>query len=172
MSARPTLNFPPASFETRERETGTEILDTIRRQWVVLTPEEWVRQHAVRYLTEHLGYAPGLTAIEKGFDLNGIPYRADIVVYDRSGSALLAVECKAPDIPLNQKTFDQLGQYNKVIRARYLVVTNGLTHYCVTPDAESGEWKQLDHIPSAEGQRHLHGGHGIHGGSSSVRKLP
>lgn len=141
------LNLPASTFEFRDGDESTEILDTIRKQWIVLTPEEWVRQRMVRYLTEHLGYSAGLLAIEKGFELNGIPYRADIVIYDRTGSATLAVECKAPEIKINQKTFDQIGQYNKVIQARYLVVTNGNTHFCVTVDRELNQWKQLERIP-------------------------
>jgi hypothetical protein len=142
----PNLNLPDSAFEIRSLDGATEIFDAIRKQWLVLTPEEWVRQHMVRYLTEHLGYPPGLTAIEKGFDLNGIPYRADIVAYDRSGSAILAVECKAPDIKIGQKTFDQLGQYNKVIEAKYLVITNGHIHFCVGYDAQN-QWKQVERIP-------------------------
>jgi hypothetical protein len=143
----PKLNLPASSFDLRTNEGNTEILDTIRKHWVVLTPEEWVRQHMVRYLTEHLGYPAGLTAVEKGFDLNGIPYRADIVTYDRSGSALLAVECKAPEVQISQKTFDQIGQYNKVIEAQHLVVTNGLAHFCVAVDKKLGKWEQLEKIP-------------------------
>lgn len=141
------LNLPASAFDFREREGNTEILDTIRRQWVVLTPEEWVRQHMVRYLIDDLGYLAGLTAIEKGFDLNGIPYRADIVTCDRQGKAILAVECKAPEVKLSQKTFDQIGQYNKVIQARYLVVTNGLTHFCVSVDPALGGWERMERIP-------------------------
>jgi hypothetical protein len=144
------LNLPSSSFEFREREGNREILDTIRGQWVVLTPEEWVRQCMVRYLTCQLGYPAGLTAIEKGFDLNGTTYRADIVTYDRRGKAILAVECKAPEIKINQKTFDQIGQYNKVIQARYLVVTNGLTHFCVSVDLALGQWEQMERIPEYE----------------------
>jgi hypothetical protein len=143
----PKLNLPVSDFAVRKRDSKDEIFDTIRKQWLVLTPEEWVRQHMVRYLINHLGYPAGLTAIEKGFDLNGIPYRADIVTYDRSGSALLAVECKAPGIRINQKTFDQIGQYNKVIRAHHLAVTNGLTHYCVSI-GKRGQWAQADTIPA------------------------
>jgi hypothetical protein len=146
------LNLPVSAFEFRDHDGNKEILDTIRKQWIVLTPEEWVRQHMVRYLTEHLNYSTGLTAIEKGFDLNGIPYRADIVTYDRSGTAILAVECKAPGVKINQKTFDQIGQYNKVIQAKYLVVTNGLTHFCVSVDHSLGQWKQLERIPTYESE--------------------
>ena len=121
------LNLPSCSFDLREHDGNTEILDTIRKQWVVLTPEEWVRQHMVRYLTGQLGYSAGLTAIEKGFELNRIPYRADIVIYDRQGKAIR--------------------QYNKVIQARYLVVTNGLAHFCVSVDLERGGWEQMERIP-------------------------
>ena len=141
------LNLPSCSFDLREHDGNTEILDTIRKQWVVLTPEEWVRQHMVRYLTGQLGYSAGLTAIEKGFELNRIPYRADIVIYDRQGKAILAVECKAPGVKISQKAFDQIGQYNKVIQARYLVVTNGLAHFCVSVDLERGGWEQMERIP-------------------------
>ena len=147
----PKLNLPKSEFEVRTSDGTKEIFDTVRRKWLVLTPEEWVRQHMVRYLTEQLGYPPGLTAVEKGFDLNGSQYRADIVIYDRLGAAILAVECKAPEIKLGQKTFDQIGQYNKVILARYLVVTNGLTHFCVSVDRSLGTWKQLERIPKQEG---------------------
>ena len=142
----PKLNLPAAEFDLRTTDHGTEVFDTIRKHWLVLTPEEWVRQHMVRYLTDDLGYPPGLTAVEKGFDLGGIPYRADIVAYDRSGSAILAVECKAPDVKIGQKTFDQIGQYNKVIKARILVVTNGLAHFCVQTDNRN-QWTQLERIP-------------------------
>ena len=141
------LNLPQSTFDLRGGNESTEILDTVRKQWIVLTPEEWVRQRMVRYLTEHMGYSVGLVAIEKGFELNGTPYRADIVIYDRSGAATMAVECKAPEIRISQKTFDQIGQYNKVIQAQYLVVTNGITHFCVSVDRELNQWKQLEKIP-------------------------
>lgn len=146
-STHPGLNLPASQFDLRTHNDATEVFDTIRKQWLVLTPEEWVRQHMVRYLTEHLGYPPGLTSIEKGFELNGIPYRADIVTYDRSGAAILAVECKAPDIRIGQKTFDQLGQYNKVIGARFLIITNGLLHFCMEYDTQN-QWSQIERIPA------------------------
>jgi len=151
MTRFPKLNLPASDFQFRDTDMMTEVFDTIRKQWLVLTPEEWVRQHMVRYLTEHLGYAPGLMALEKGFDLNGIAYRADIVTHDRSGGAVLAIECKAPEVKITQKTFDQIGQYNKVIGARHLVVTNGHNHFCVSIDPNSGEWANTDRIPPYEG---------------------
>ena len=127
-----TLNFPRTyEFDLRENEGKTEIFDTIRRKWLVLTPEEWVRQHMVRHLVEDLGYPAGRTGVETGFEWKGVPYRADIIVHDRTGKAVIAAECKAPDIRINQHVFDQIGQYNQAIGACYLVVTNGLQHFCV-----------------------------------------
>ncbi len=127
-----SLNFPRAyDFDLRENGGQKEIFDTIRRKWLVLTPEEWVRQHMVRHLVEDLGYSAGRTGIETGFEWKGVPYRADIIVHDRTGKAILAAECKAPDVNIDQRAFDQIGQYNQAIAARYLVVTNGLQHFCV-----------------------------------------
>tara|TARA_Y100000588_G_scaffold357565_2_gene414926 strand:- start:3281 stop:3730 length:450 start_codon:yes stop_codon:yes gene_type:complete len=127
-----SLNFPRTyDFEIRDQAGQSEIFDAIRRKWLVLTPEEWVRQHMVRHLVEDLGYPAGRTGIETGFERMGVPYRADIIIHDRSGNAVIVAECKAPDVRIDQRAFDQIGQYNHTIGARYLVVTNGLKHFCV-----------------------------------------
>jgi predicted type IV restriction endonuclease len=126
------LNFPRTyDFDLRTNAGQSEIFDTIRRKWLVLTPEEWVRQHMVRHLVEDLGYPAGRTGIETGFEWKGVSYRADIIVHERSGEAFIVAECKAPDVRINQRAFNQIGQYNQAIEARYLVVTNGLQHFCV-----------------------------------------
>ena len=124
------LNLPAAAFETRQVEGKCEILDPLRRKYVRLTPEEWVRQHLVQYLISGLGYPRGLIAIEKGIDLHGKRFRADVIVHDRAGDAVLMAECKEPDVPISQETFDQIAAYNRVVQARCLLVTNGLVHYC------------------------------------------
>lgn len=123
------LAFPAYDFTLRDEGGKQQILDMVRRKWVRLTPEEWVRQHLLRYLAE-LGYPTGLTAVEKGFDYLGATWRADIVVVDRQQRPLLLAECKAPSVPVDQTTFDQLARYNTVVQARALLATNGLRHYC------------------------------------------
>ena len=124
------LNLPAAAFDIRQVEGKREILDPLRRKYVRLTPEEWVRQHLVHYLIADLGYPRGLIAIEKGIDLHGKRFRADVIVHDRAGQAVLMAECKEPDVAISQQTFDQIAAYNRVVQARCLLVTNGLVHYC------------------------------------------
>ena len=145
------LNFPTEyTFDLREIDGHREILDPLRRKYVRLTPEEWVRQHLVQYLTSELGYPRGLTAVEKGIDLHGKPFRADIVVYDNQGRAVLMAECKEPDVAIRQETFDQIAVYNRVVQARCLLVSNGLDHYCYAIDREREEYRFLDRVPRYE----------------------
>ena len=124
------LNLPAAAFDIRQVEGKREILDPLRRKYVRLTPEEWVRQHLVQYLISDLGYPRGLIAIEKGIDLHGKRFRADVIVHDRACRAVLMAECKEPDVSISQQTFDQIAAYNRVVQARCLLVTNGLIYYC------------------------------------------
>ncbi|MDX1420859.1 MAG: type I restriction enzyme HsdR N-terminal domain-containing protein [Rubricoccaceae bacterium] len=145
------LAFPPYALTTRTDAQGRPlVLDPVRRKWVRLTPEERVRQHLLRFLAEQ-GYPPALTAVEKGVDYLGAVWRADVLVHDRAGQPLLLAECKAPDVPVTQATFDQLARYNAVVRARALLATNGRVHYCCVwsqaPGAEEGAWAFRDAIP-------------------------
>lgn len=143
------LNFPTAfNFDIVVREGREMILDTLRQKYVVITPEEWVRQNFVRYLIESLGYPQGRTAIETGFTFQGMQCRADVLVYDKQGKALLMGECKAPEIKLKQTVFDQIGRYNTVVQADYLVATNGLQHYCCQIDREKNTYQFLDAVPN------------------------
>ena len=145
------LNFPTlSSFDIVVRDGREMILDTLRQKYVVLTPEEWVRQNFVRYLIEGLGFPQGRTAIETGFVFQGMQCRADVLVYDRQGKALLMGECKAPEVKLKQAVFDQIGRYNTVVEATYLVVTNGLQHYCCAIDREKNTYRFLDSVPKYE----------------------
>jgi len=145
------LNFPRSySFDTRQIDDRREILDPLRRKYVVLTPEEWVRQNLVQFLLRDMGYPRGLTAIEKHLELHGKSYRADVVVYDRQGAALLIAECKEPGVKISQETFDQIARYNRALRARYLLVTNGLEHYCYAIDRQQGEYRFLEQLPRYE----------------------
>lgn len=145
------LNFPPGPpFEIRDEGGRAFILDVIRRRFVRLTPEEWVRQHLLRYLTRDLGYPAGLLAVEKQLAAAGGPRRADVVAYGRGpgGSRpVLIAECKAPSVAVTQAVFDQVSRYNAVALAPHLVVTNGLLHYCWVVDREARRYRFLEAIP-------------------------
>jgi hypothetical protein len=126
------------------------VLDEVRKTFVALTPEEWVRQHMVQFLIHHRGVPAGLIGIEKAFSLGDLAWRADILVYDREGRAALIAECKSPDQPLDQSTFDQVGRYNRVVGARYVVVTNGRDHFCYVADAAVKRYTFIADIPHFE----------------------
>lgn len=142
------LNFPPDyAFDIRTSGGKSTIFDPLRRKHVRLTPEEWVRQNLVQYLIQDLGFPVGLTAIETGFTHQGIQHRADMIVYDRGGNPVLMAECKAPDVKIKQDVFDQIARYNTSVQANYLVVTNGLTHYCYVLNREERTYRFLDQLP-------------------------
>ena len=128
------LNLP--AFEVKMKDEGAKklIFDVIRRKYVALTPEEWVRQHFVHYLIEQLGYPQELLANEVEVSLNGTSKRCDTVLYDRDLQARMIVEYKAADVNISQKVFNQIMRYNMVLRVQYLIVSNGLEHYCCKLD--------------------------------------
>lgn len=136
-------------IEPRIRRDGdkTFIFDIIRKKFVVLTPEEWVRQHIVHYLTRYLHYPRSLIRCETGLKYNQMSRRSDVVVYDRNGNVFLAVECKAATVKINQKTFDQLSVYNQHYHARYLVLTNGLHEFIAEVNYVKKTFLFLNHIP-------------------------
>ncbi len=123
------------------------IFDPVRRKYVTLTPEEQVRQHFVCYLIEYLGYPPGLISIEASFRLHSMLRRADILVHDRAGDPVMIVECKAPQVKISQEVFDQIINYNFNYGVRYLVVTNGITHFAGRVDMDAHTFALLDNIP-------------------------
>ena len=142
------LNLP--TFEVKMKEDGIKkmIFDVIRRKYVALTPEEWVRQHFVHYLIEQLGYPQELLANEVEVTLNGTSKRCDTVLYDRELKARMIVEYKAADIPITQKIFNQIMRYNMVLRVDYLVVSNGISHYCCKMDYTNNNYEFLSVIPN------------------------
>jgi len=145
------LNFPRQyDFDYRTVEDKVAIFDPIRRKYVQLTPEEWVRQNLVQYCVQYLNYPPGLIVIEKYLDYHGTQFRADVVVHNRQAQPLLMAECKAPEVNITQDVFDQIARYNRVLRTKYLVVTNGVTHYCYAIDHERGEYDFLNALPRYE----------------------
>jgi len=143
-----SLNFPNYAFKVRGLGEKKQILDEIRKKYVALTPEEWVRQHMVRYLIKEKNYPEGLFSIETGLKYNKLRKRTDIVVYNRLGKPLLLVECKAPGVTINEKPFNQIACYNKELQGKYLIVTNGITHYCCEIDYTNGKIDFLDKIPN------------------------
>jgi hypothetical protein len=144
------LHFPQYPFKLRGNAGSEEVWDEVRRKWVVCTPEEWVRQHLLRYLMEEKGYPKGLLSVEKGLKVNGLSRRTDVAVYSRQQEPLLLAECKAPEVTLSQATFDQVSRYNLTLRVPYLLITNGLQHYCCKINLEEGSYSFLKEIPRYE----------------------
>ena len=141
------LNLPEYQFNIKNKEDTLIILDPLRRRWVALTPEEWVRQNFVRFLIEDREFPPALMNNEISLSQNGIKRRCDTLVADHQGTPLVIVEYKAPTIEISQKTFDQIVRYNMVLRARFLIVSNGITHYCCKINYESNSYTFLKDIP-------------------------
>lgn len=142
------LNFPNYSFRFKNSENKTYIFDVIRKKFLFLTPEEWVRQHVVNFLIEEMNYPKSLINVEKLVKVNGINKRYDVVVFRNDGSIFLLVECKAPEVNITQQTFDQIAQYNLVLKAENLMVTNGLNHYFCQMDFENEHYIFLKELPS------------------------
>lgn len=142
------LNLPAFDVRVAVGDGGERMIyDRLRMKFVALTPEEWVRQHFVEFMIAHKGYPPSLMANEVGITLNGTRRRCDTVVFDRHGRPAVIVEYKAPSIEVTQKTFDQIVRYNMVLRVKYLIVSNGLTHYCCAIDYDSHSYSFVRGIP-------------------------
>lgn len=143
------LNLPKSNLNiTRTPDGLLRVYDRLRRKTVALTPEEWVRQNFVGFMIDTLGYPEGLMGNEISIKLNESSRRCDTVVFNRKGQPLMIVEYKAPSISVSQKTFDQIVRYNMVLHARYLVVSNGLCHYCCEIDYENRCYRFLEGMPS------------------------
>lgn len=141
------LNLPQYQFKIRPRGEGYEIYDSLRRRYVALTPEEWVRQHFVNFLVVERQFPASLMNNEVSLVQNGIRRRCDTLVFDHTGSPLLIVEYKAPQVAINQAVFDQIVRYNMVLHARYLIVSNGMNHFCCVIDYHSKSYRFLPSIP-------------------------
>jgi len=141
------LNFPKFTFRFKNSENKRLIFDGIRKKFVVLQPEEWVRQHCVQYLILVKNYPKSLINVEKELKINSLRKRYDIVVFNPEGSINLIVECKAPKVNIDQSTFDQIARYNLELNATYLMVTNGINHYYCQMDFENERYGFLKDIP-------------------------
>ena len=141
------LNLPEFDIRLRTVRAETEIWDAIRKRWLKLTPEEWVRQHFIRYLVEVKGVNPLFVRQDLPLRLNETGRRADIVVYGQDGRPRMVVECKAPEVRIVRETLEQVGRYNMVLKVPCVAVTNGLTHYCFRYDAAAHRMLRLEEIP-------------------------
>lgn len=142
------LNLPSYDYRLKRNDDGSiSIWDNTRRRYVALTPEEWVRQHFIAFLVGHRGYPAGRIGNEIALSLNGRPRRCDTLVYDVYGSPLMLIEYKAPHNPITQQVFDQIVRYNMVFCVPYIVVSNGMLHYCCHIDYDTRQTTFLQEIP-------------------------
>ena len=141
------LNLPQYEIKINQRQGKPYILDTLRRRYVSLTPEEWVRQHFVHFLIEHKGYPQALLANEVELRLGEKRLRCDSVLYNREAKPVMIIEYKAPTIALSQRVFDQISAYNMLLHVDYLIVSNGMQHYCCRMDYENHSYTFLTDIP-------------------------
>ncbi|MFT6748916.1 MAG: hypothetical protein ACI9XR_000901 [Flavobacterium sp.] len=144
------LNFPEYQYRFKNKENKLAIFDEIRKKFILVTPEEWVRQNCVHYLIKELNYPKSHINVEKLVKINGINKRYDIVIFNLKGEIEILVECKAPSVTINQATFDQIAQYNLKLKANYLMVTNGLNHYFCQMDFENEKYSFLKTLPKFE----------------------
>jgi hypothetical protein len=141
------LNLPSFPFKLQQQNGKNVIFDALRKKYVTLTPEEWVRQHFIRFLIDYKGYPKGLLANEVQLVLNGTKKRCDTVLFNKDLSARMIVEYKAPHIEITQAVFDQITRYNMVLKVDYLIVSNGINHYCCRIDYNTMSYTFLPEIP-------------------------
>lgn len=142
------LNFPPYKFKVKEEANQMSIFDEIRKKWVVLTPEEWVRQHTIYYLIDAKNYPAGLIGVEKSIQVNKLTKRFDVVCHNQMGKPIMLVECKAPSVEITQDTLDQALRYNSQLQVEYLLLTNGITHVIAFIDYINKKLEYLNDIPT------------------------
>ena len=146
------LNFQLYNFRFKNSENKVSIFDEIRKKFIILTPEEWVRQHVVQFLLEEKKYPKSLINVEKVLKVNGLRKRYDVVVFNSDGSIFILIECKAPEVKIAQTTFDQIARYNMTMKSEFLMVTNGLNHYFCQMDFELEKYTFLKDIPHYQAQ--------------------
>ena len=141
-------NFHDFDFSFKSKENKTYIFDPIRKKWLVLNPEEWVRQHCIQFLLKTKNVPLGFIQVEKKLNVNNTEKRYDLVVFKPDLSIDLLVECKSPKVKITQKTFDQIARYNLVLKSDYLMLTNGLNHFFCKMDFEKREYLFLPDLPN------------------------
>lgn len=148
MTEQPPLNLPPVELRLRMEDKILKVFDPLRKKYVALTPEEYVRQHFTAWMTGNLGYPASLMGNEVPLSLNNTRRRCDTVVFRSDGSPVVIVEYKAPTVAITQSVFDQIARYNMVLRSRYLIVSNGLRHFCCEMDYDHDSYSFLSAIPA------------------------
>lgn len=141
------LNLPKYPFKISKEDNKLLIYDEYRKKKIVLTPEEWVRQHFLKFIELEKGYPKSIIAVEKEVKVNNLKKRFDILIFDSNGKPNLIVECKSPKTKIDQSTFDQIARYNLTLKANFLVLTNGINHYCCCLDHKNEQYHFLDEIP-------------------------
>lgn len=144
------LNLPQFELKMRQKEGKKQIFDPLRKKYVALTPEEWVRQNLIAFFVQYQQYPSGLIAVEMPVNVNGLNQRADVVVYNRKGKPVMIVECKAPGINITKSVFDQAARYNIRLKVEYMMVSNGLQHYCAQLNDDKGGYMMMQSVPSIE----------------------
>lgn len=142
------LNLPPFDVNVKKIDGKLSVFDKLRRKFVALTPEEWVRQHFINYLITEKGYPESLISNEVQINLNSLKKRCDTIVYTREPSPIVVVEYKSPNVDITQDVFDQIVRYNIVLKVKYLIVSNGLNHYCCMMDYANQSFEYLSDIPA------------------------
>lgn len=141
------LNFPPADLRIRQQNDRMEVFDPLRRKFVQLTDEEWVRQNLINYLATDRKVPMTMMASERGLLVNKMPKRFDLLIFSSNGSPIMIVECKAPHVAVNEEVFYQAARYNITLQVEYLLITNGLEHHCIHVNYKTGETQFLKEIP-------------------------
>ena len=142
------LSFPEYDFRIKQEDGKNLIFDSIRKKYIQITPEEWVRQNLIKYLIAEKKYPQSLIGVEVGLKLNSLQKRADVLCYNSQAEPLLLIECKAPNVKISQQTFEQIAQYNIHFRVKHLLVSNGLNHYACKIDFKNKSFEFLEDIPS------------------------
>ncbi len=148
MIEQPPLNLPPIELRLRMEDDILKVFDPLRQKYVALTPEEYVRQHFTAWMTDHFGYPASLMSNEVSMRLNDTRRRCDTVIFRSDGSPLVIIEYKAPTVAITQNVFDQIARYNMVLHSRYLIVSNGIRHFCCEMDYDKDSYSFLPQIPS------------------------
>jgi len=141
------LNLPTYNFRLNENQGKNYIFDVIRKKFILLTPEEWVRQNFIQYLVHEKNYSQSLMAVEKKVTVNDKIFRFDLLIHDRKGKPGLIAEFKAPEVRIDQKSFDQVVRYNMALRVKHVVVSNGLKHFACEIDYDNNSYEFLKDIP-------------------------
>ena len=144
----PKLNFPEYHFKFKMTNGKKQIFDNVRKKFILLTPEEWVRQHVIKFLYIEKKYPISLVAIEKSISINNMNKRCDVVFYNNKGNPKVIIECKAPDVNINQKVFDQIARYSSALNPALLIVTNGINHFCFGLDIKKQTYVFIKTFPT------------------------